>query len=126
MNHQEIVKKLAKSLCHIADILPRANLTMVLYPTTRMQDVLARLYANILQFMSQAMNWYRQGKLKHSVSSIFRPWALSFQEIMESIKDDAICLDKLADTAAKKLADTAAKGAERYSYRGYGDPKRSG
>ncbi len=102
-----MIKKLAKGLCQIADILPRANLTLVLYPTTRMQDVLARLYANIIHFMSQAIHWYRQGKLKHSVSSIFRPWSLSFQEIMESIKDDSIRLDKMSDMAAKaELRDT--------------------
>lgn len=102
-----MIKKLAKGLCQIADILPRANLTLVLYPTTMMQDVLARLYANIIQFMSQAIDWYRQGKLKHSVSSIFRPWALSFEGTVESIKEDSIRLDKLADIAAKaELRDT--------------------
>ncbi|CAD6593390.1 MAG: hypothetical protein ASARMPREDX12_007126 [Alectoria sarmentosa] len=107
LNHQEIIKKLAKGLCQIADILPRANLTLILYPTAMMQDVLARLYANIIQFISQAVHWYRQGKLKHSVFSIIRPWKVSFQESLESIKDDSIRLDKLSDMAAKaELRDT--------------------
>ena len=102
-----MVKKLAKGLCQIADILPRANLTLIFYPTTRMQDALARLYASVMQFMSKAILWYRQGKVKHSISSIFNPWALSFQETMESIKDDSIRLDKLSDIAAKaELRDT--------------------
>ena len=30
-----------------------------------------------------------QEKLKHSVSYIFRPWALSFHEIVEFIGDDS-------------------------------------
>lgn len=102
-----MIQKLAKVLCQIADILPRANLTLVLYPTAMMQDVLAQLYANIIQFMSQAIHWYKQGKLKHSISSVFRPWALSFEGIVESIKEGSIRLDKLADIAAKaELRDT--------------------
>ena len=102
-----MVKKLAKGLCQIADILPRANLTLILYPTPRMQDTLARLYASVMQFMSKAILWYKQGKLKHSISSIFNPWGLSFQDTMESIKDDSIRLDRLSDIAAKaELRDT--------------------
>ena len=107
LNHQEMIKKLAKGLSQIADILPRANLTLVLYPTIAMQNVLAHLYANIIQFLYQAIYWYRQGKLKHSVSSIFRPWALSYHEQLEAIKDHSIRLDKLSDMATKaELRDT--------------------
>ena len=102
-----MITKFAKVLCQIADILPRANLTLVLYPTAMMQDVLSRLYANIIQVMSQAIHWYKQGKLKHSVSSVFRPWALSFEENVELIREGSIRLDKLADIAAKaELRDT--------------------
>ena len=72
-----------------------------------MQDTLARLYASVLQFMSKAILWYKQGKLKKFMSSINNPWELSFQDTMESIKEDSIRLDKLSDIAAKaELRDT--------------------
>ena len=107
LNHQELVKELSKGLAHIADLMPRANLSLVLYPTDMMQDALAQLYAHILRFLEQALLWYRQGKLMHSVSCILRPWAITYKEQLEAVKDTSMRLDKLADMATKaELRDT--------------------
>lgn len=43
----------------------------------------------------------------HTVSCIVRPWALTYSEHFEAIKEDSIRLDKLSDMATKaELRDT--------------------
>ena len=72
-----------------------------------MQEALVRLYTRIIHVLLQAIQWYRQGKLKHSISAIFRPWAITFHEHFEAIKEGSIRLDRLSDMAAKaELRDT--------------------
>ncbi|MCJ1394412.1 hypothetical protein MMC18_007290 [Xylographa bjoerkii] len=107
LNHQELIEKIAKGLAQIADLLPRANLSLVLYPADMMQATLARLYAHILRFMQQALLWYRQSKLMHSVSAIVRPWAITYKEQLEAVTEASVRLDKLSDMASKaELRDT--------------------
>ena len=55
-----------------------------------MQDTLGQLYAHILQFLHHALVCYRQNKLMHTVSCIVRPWALTYSEHFEAIKEDSI------------------------------------
>ena len=72
-----------------------------------MQATLARLYAHILRFLQQAMLWYRQGKLMHTVSAIVRPWVITYKEQLEAVTEASMCLDKLSDMATKaELRDT--------------------
>lgn len=72
-----------------------------------MQDTLVQIYAHILQFLHHALLWYRQNKLMHTVSCIVRPWALTYSEHFEAIKEESIRLDKLSDMATKaELRDT--------------------
>lgn len=72
-----------------------------------MKEALVRLYTRIIHVLLRAIQWYRQGKLKHSISAIFQPWALTFHEHLEAIKEDSIRLDNLSDMATKaELRDT--------------------
>ena len=45
MNHEELTKQIAKAFCRIAEILPRTDLVLILYPTNLMRDAVAHLYA---------------------------------------------------------------------------------
>lgn len=75
-----------------------------------MKEALVRLYTRIIHVLLRAIQWYRQGKLKHSISAIFQPWALTFHEHLEAIKEDSIRLDNLSDMATKaELRDTHTK-----------------
>jgi hypothetical protein len=101
INHEDLTKQLAKALSKIANVMPRTDLTLILYPTERMQEVVARLYASIMQFFQKAIRWYRKGRLSHAIGSIFSPWELSWRENLEEIDLQAREIDKMASSASK-------------------------
>lgn len=107
MNHEEILKKVAKTLSLIANLLPLNRPSLILYPTACMQEAVARLYAHILKFFQQALKWYKAGKLSHSLNSVIRPWSVSFQDNVDAIIAEATKLRELTDMASKaELRDT--------------------
>lgn len=73
VNHEKITKELAKACSQIADLLPRIDLSAALYQTERVKEEVARLYACIVNFIIQAIRWYRQGKLLHIWTAISKP-----------------------------------------------------
>lgn len=99
--------QLSKVFAQIADILPRAELSLILYPTQAMLENAARLYTHILRFTQRAIVWYRQGKLKHCWDAIARPWALRFKDEVQEIEQHSRQMDSLASAASKaELRDT--------------------
>lgn len=107
LNHEESIVQLSKTLSHIADILPRAELSLILYPTQAMMENAARLYAHILRFTQRAIVWYRHGKLKHCWDAIARPWAVRFKDELQEIEQRSRQMDNLASAASKaELRDT--------------------
>lgn len=99
--------QLSKTLSQIADILPRTELSLILYPTQAMMENAARLYAHILRFTQRAIVWYRQGKLKHCWDAIARPWALRFKDELQEIEQHSRQMDNLASAASRaELRDT--------------------
>ncbi|MCJ1423674.1 hypothetical protein MMC29_001558 [Sticta canariensis] len=107
LNHEESIVQLSKALSQIADILPRAELSLILYPTHAMMENAARLYAHILRFSRRAIVWYRHGKLKHCWDAIARPWAVGFKDELEEIEQRSRQMDSLASAASKaELHDT--------------------
>ena len=72
-----------------------------------MRDSVARLFASILNFIVNAMKWYKEGKLLHTLTAITKPWQLSFSESVEEIGFQSRLLEKLASSASKaELRDT--------------------
>jgi hypothetical protein len=100
MNQAELISKLAKGLVYIADALPHIELRTILYPTEKMKTAVATLYAHILQFMQRAAKWYSESKIRHAVGSIFKPYALSFQDILDEISTVSREVDMLALSAS--------------------------
>ncbi|KAK0120267.1 hypothetical protein ONS95_011673 [Cadophora gregata] len=101
INHEELTKQLAKALCKIADVLPRTDFTLILYPTAVMQEAVARLYAYVMKFLRTAIVWYKKGKVYHAIGSVINPWALSFKENVQEIDEQSRMIDRLASTASK-------------------------
>jgi len=101
VNHEELIKQIAKAFCRIAEVLPRTELVLILYPTTPMRDAVAQLYAQIIKFIQKAVTWYKMGALAHAWGSIVKPWALNFQDNVEDIKVLSQRVDELANTAEK-------------------------
>jgi hypothetical protein len=85
MNQEELIKELAKALCRIGDALPQAETQVVLYPTCEMQALIINLHLMVFKFAQRALDWYNEGRLKHAVSAIVRPYSLRFQDLVERI-----------------------------------------
>ncbi|KAK7912160.1 hypothetical protein PG985_014641 [Apiospora marii] len=101
VNHAELVKGLAKACSQIADSLPHADLSLILYPTPAMREAVARLYAAIIKFAIRAMRWYQQGKSKHILSAIVSPWSLHYEEELRDIDQSSRNVQDLAQSASR-------------------------
>ncbi|KAI1169753.1 hypothetical protein F4777DRAFT_571936 [Nemania sp. FL0916] len=85
VNHEKTIATLARALSEIAEMLPQVHLSSVLYPTASMGTAVARLYANIMEFLVRAQEWYEEGKLKHMIHSLTRPVELRYGDLLEDI-----------------------------------------
>jgi hypothetical protein len=107
INQEETMRELSKSFSQIADILPRTDLSLVLYPTDLMKETIAKLYAYIIKFVIHAVRWYKQGKLAHAWAAVAKPWALCFKTHFEDIAEQAQQIEALARSASRaELRDT--------------------
>ena len=96
-----MTKSLAKGLCHVADSLPRVEFLTLLYPTRRMKQAVADLYAYILRFLIRAQGWYQESKLLHALHSFTRPAELRYADLVEEIEACTRTVDGLASTGAQ-------------------------
>ncbi|KAK0744482.1 hypothetical protein B0T21DRAFT_357894 [Apiosordaria backusii] len=101
LNHEEMVKSLAKSCTCIAETLPRVDLSLILYPTTAMRDAVAWLYAVIMRFIVHSVRWYRQSRIKHILTSITSPWSLDYEPELREVEQHARTIDKLAQSSSQ-------------------------
>ena len=91
----------AKTLCRIADCLPRQELALVLYPTKQIKQGVAQLYAHFMDFLVRAMKWYREGAVNRIVHSITQPVGIRYKDILESIEDCSRSIDKWVTASAQ-------------------------
>ncbi|KAM7203901.1 hypothetical protein V8F33_001872, partial [Rhypophila sp. PSN 637] len=101
LSHEEMVRNLAKACSNIADVLPRSNLSLILYPTAAMREAVARLYAAIIQFVVRSVTWYGQSRIKHMLTSITKPWGLSWESEACEVEQHARNVDKLAQSGSR-------------------------
>lgn len=114
INHEEVITQIAKSLAKIGDVMPRTDFTLILYPTDKIQEEVAILYAHIMKFLQKAILWHNKSKLSHAVGSIFKPWALSWKENVIEISEQSKRIDELASLASKaELRDIHNKISEQ-------------
>jgi hypothetical protein len=92
---------MCKALAEIGSILPATSLLLGLYPTPQMMEVVARLYAKIMQFLVKAVKWYKEKPIKHAIGAVLKPWALSYKDIKEEIWELSRQVDNLASVAVK-------------------------
>ncbi|KAI1321372.1 hypothetical protein F5Y16DRAFT_388897 [Xylariaceae sp. FL0255] len=101
LNHEELLTELSKAVARIADVLPRTELHSSLYPTKRMQEAVAQVYAKIVEFSILAIKWYKKGRLSHTISSLANPFSLRYKPILEEITERSQRVDQLANAASK-------------------------
>ena len=96
-----MTKSLAKGLCYVADSLPRVEFLTLLYPTRRMKQAVANLYAYIIRFLIRAQGWYQESKPLHALHSFTRPAELRYADLIEEIEACTRTVDSLASAAAQ-------------------------
>ncbi|KAL2170512.1 hypothetical protein VTG60DRAFT_4798 [Thermothelomyces hinnuleus] len=101
INHENLVNQFAKTLCFIAQVLPRCELSADLYRTDEMRDAVATLYAHILLFLKQAVKWYNVGPAGRALTALFKPFELGYKEILDQIVLCAKSIDDIASLASK-------------------------
>jgi len=101
LNHAQMVTELSKALTKIGRALPRVQVNLSLYRTPWMQDTVSRLYAHILLFLQQAVKWYKLSIVRRTLNSVFRPYKLVFNDIVEEINACSETVDAIASTSGQ-------------------------
>jgi len=101
LNHEELFAGITKTLVRIADVLPRAELHLILYPTHAMLTAVSEVYAHIIKFIEYSIRWFKQGKLKHSIGAIWKPFQMTGKEAAENVAESSRRVDMLASAASK-------------------------
>jgi hypothetical protein len=101
INHEKIIKTLAKAISEIADALPRVSLQSSLYPTKQMEDAVTRLYVSIFQFFARARQWYQGNSVQRLIHSITHPVELHYDDLLNDIKESSRNIDRLSYLGAQ-------------------------
>jgi len=101
INHENLVGRFSKALYFIGQALPRCELSAELYATDEMRDAVATLYAHILLFLQQAVKWYNVGPAGRALTSLFKPFELSYKETLDEITLCAKTIDDMSSLASK-------------------------
>lgn len=86
MENERLGTTIATGLCEVADALPRTELALELYPTETMREAAVKLYTLILRFLTRALKWYEEGRLRHAMHAVFKPAALQYDDILAEIR----------------------------------------
>jgi hypothetical protein len=96
-----MVTELSRALASIAEVLPRIRLEGSLYPTDYMKDAISRVYAYIILFLQKAVKWYTMGAARRAVSSLFKPYSLSYKDTVDQIKICTEAVNAIASAASR-------------------------
>lgn len=66
-----------------------------------MQQAVAKVYARLIHFMVHALKWYQKCKAKRAIGSIFKAFALDFQDELTEVNELSRAVDEIANTAAQ-------------------------
>ncbi|PKK44032.1 hypothetical protein CI102_11210 [Trichoderma harzianum] len=100
INHHKLVSQLCVGLNSIAQVIPRAQLIIRLYPTQQIRQVIVEIYVHILKFLLRALSWYRESKMTHMLQAITKPAELRYGDILAAISS-------LSDTMSKMAEDSS-------------------
>ncbi|CAD0013668.1 unnamed protein product, partial [Aureobasidium pullulans] len=117
VNHSELLAKFATAFSEIGEALNSALCSARLYGTADMQTHISELYLQIMRFLEKAVKWYSQNTFERVLSSMGRPWALSWKENVDSIHASVARVKDRSQTAMyAELRDThiSVQNTERY------------
>jgi hypothetical protein len=96
INHENIVRTLAKAITLFAEALPRVGLQSSLYPTKQMKEAVTKLYVAIFQFFARARQWYQGNGVERFIHSIIHPVELRYNDLLNEVADCSRTIDLLS------------------------------
>lgn len=102
MNHEQLVKQLAKAYYRISEALPEAEQEYLLNPTEVMGHLMTKLYIKIVEFSERAVRWYADSKLKHAISCLVQPYSLRFKDIVDDICEIVTNIERLGSNMSRR------------------------
>ncbi|KAI0160610.1 hypothetical protein GGR57DRAFT_388457 [Xylariaceae sp. FL1272] len=95
LNHETMIKELAKAMARIADAVKNVETQRLLYPSVKMSECCSDLYSHIMTFATRAIEWYEKGKVAHVVAAFTSPFQLKFRDIVDEIHETSRKIDRL-------------------------------
>ncbi|KAI1611001.1 hypothetical protein EDD37DRAFT_356873 [Exophiala viscosa] len=86
VENEKLGTTIVTGLCEVADALPRSELALELYPTDAMRESVVALYTSILRFLTRALLWCEEGRVRHAIHAVTKPAALQYDDILAQIR----------------------------------------
>ncbi|KAF7960399.1 hypothetical protein EAE96_000082 [Botrytis aclada] len=85
VNHEKSLAIMVDGLCQVADVLPRMENTVDLYPTVQMRKFMIMLYAQIIKFLTVSLSWFKESMALHILHSVTRPPEVCYNNLIQKI-----------------------------------------
>ena len=102
MNYFRLLRRLATMLEEIGHSLPRFMLYQRVLPTDHMSRIISKLYAAIIQFLSEAITFWISHKFRKFVLAFWSPFEIKFGDTVDKISRLQKCVEK--DAIATEMA----------------------
>ncbi|KAF7918457.1 uncharacterized protein EAE98_009700 [Botrytis deweyae] len=85
VNHEKSLAIITDGLCQVADVLPRMENTVNLYPTVQMRKYMIMLNAQIIKLLTVSLSWFKESRALHIIHSVTRPPQIQYNDLVEKI-----------------------------------------
>ncbi|KAF7924669.1 uncharacterized protein EAE97_010620 [Botrytis byssoidea] len=86
VNHEKSLAIITDGLCQVADVLPRMENTVNLYPTVQMRKYMIMLQAQIIKFLTVSLSWFKESRALHILHSVTQPPQIQYNDLVEKIE----------------------------------------
>lgn len=85
-NRGDLLMKITDNLVDIGMALSRVEMLVKLYPTARMVELTAKLYAAVLEFLEEVILLFQRSAVRQLLSSLVQPFDEKFGRVMDRIQ----------------------------------------
>jgi hypothetical protein len=100
MNYISLAQRIADMLEEIGDNLPRFLLYQRLLPTSRMSQVISKLYAAVIEFLYCTIIYFHRSRIRRYFSALWVPFETRFKDTMDRIQRLQVCVENDARATA--------------------------
>jgi hypothetical protein len=100
MNYINLTQRIADMLEEIGDNLPRFVLYQRLLPTTRMSQVISKLYAAVIEFLYCTIVYFHRSRIRRYFSALWVPFETRFKDTVDKIQRLQVCVENDARATA--------------------------